>query len=37
MSGALCEVLCSMLAGNGVRKLSSAACGFSPIKIDFSD
>ena len=26
-----------MLAGTGVRTISSVACGFSPIKIDYSD
>ena len=26
-----------MLAGTGVRKISSVACGFSSIKIDYSD
>ena len=26
-----------LLAGKGVRKISSVACGFSPIKIHFSD
>ena len=26
-----------LLAGTGVRKISSVACGFSPIKIHFSD
>ena len=26
-----------LLTGTGVRKISSVACGFSPIKIDFSD
>ena len=26
-----------LLAGTGVRKISSVACGFSSIKIDYSD
>ena len=26
-----------LLAGTGVRKTSSVACGFSPIRIHFSD
>ena len=26
-----------LLAGTGARKISSVACGFSPIKIHFSD
>ena len=26
-----------LLAGTGVRKISSVLCGFSPIKIHFSD
>ena len=26
-----------LLAGTGVRKISSEACGFSAIKINFSD
>ena len=39
--GALRVVLCtkksSLLAGTCIRKISSVACGFSPIKIHFSD
>ena len=26
-----------LFAGNGVVKISSVACGFSPVKIDYSD
>ena len=26
-----------LLAGTGIRKISSVACGFSPVKIRFSD
>ena len=26
-----------LFAGNGAVKISSVACGFSPVKIDYSD
>ena len=26
-----------LFAGNGTVKISSVACGFSPVKIDYSD
>ena len=42
MEGALCIVhdvpkSSILLAGTGVWKISSVACGFSSIKIDYSD